>query len=234
MPDYDDYFTLRKIYAASCLEYILPPYVQKVLPTDTSAKIIDIGCGFGQLLQELKGRGYTDIQGIDISRQAVENCLQHGLNVQLISSLQNYCVNTDVKYNFIVLGHVLEHLEKSEIIPTLQLIKTHLLAQDGSLVVMVPNAQSNTGCYWAYEDFTHSTLFTTGSLFYVLKAAGFSEIKFLDPDGLGGANPIIWILKKILLLSYKFNISFWNRVTSSYFHKPSPQIFTYELKAIAK
>jgi len=46
---------------------------------------------------------------------------------------------------------------------------------------MVPNAQSPVGCYWAYEDFTHTTLFTAGSLYYVLKMAGFKEITFVDP-----------------------------------------------------
>lgn len=234
MSDYDDYFTLRNIDDAFSPAYLLPSYLQNVLPAVNCAKIIDIGCGCGQLLQDLKRRGYTETFGIDISRQAIEGCLQKGLNVQLIPSLQNFCTNSDVKYNFIILNHVLEHLDKSEIISTIQLIKTHLLAQDGALVVMVPNAQSNTGCYWAYEDFTHSTLFTTGSLFYVLKAAGFSEIRFLDPEGLEGTTPIVRILKKILLSFYKLNVFFWNRVTSSYFHKPSSQIFTYELKAIAK
>ncbi|MGC9101323.1 MAG: hypothetical protein ACP5HC_08750 [Caldisericum sp.] len=41
---------------------------------------------------------------------------------------------------------------------------------------MVRNVQSNTGAYWAYEDFSHFTLFTSGSIYYVLKMAGFDEI----------------------------------------------------------
>lgn len=43
---------------------------------------------------------------------------------------------------------------------------------------MMPNAQSNTDCYWAYEDFTHYTLFIAGSLLYVLREAGFTNIEF--------------------------------------------------------
>ncbi len=50
----------------------------------------------------------------------------------------------------------------------------------------MPNAQSHTGCYWAYEDFTHNTLFTAGSLLYVLKMAGFAHIEIIDKDALVG------------------------------------------------
>ena len=38
--------------------------------------------------------------------------------------------------------------------------------------------QLNTDCYWAYEDFTHYTLFIAGSLLYVLREAGFTNIEF--------------------------------------------------------
>ena len=67
------------------------------------------------------------------------------------------------KYDFIVMNHVLEHLEKSLIIRTLQLIKRFLMKPNASLVVMVPNAQLNTGCYWAHEDFTHNTSLPLGA-----------------------------------------------------------------------
>jgi 2-polyprenyl-3-methyl-5-hydroxy-6-metoxy-1,4-benzoquinol methylase len=230
----DDYFRLRNISENSYIQFQLPTYLLNILPDDINTRILDIGCGFGQMLRELIKKGYTNTIGVDVSEYAVDSCSKQGLNVQIISSIHHYCVSSAVKYDFILLSHVLEHLDKSEIIPVVELIKTYLLEPGGSMLVIVPNAQSNTGCYWAYEDFTHTTLFTAGSLLYVLKAAGFLVVDFLDPDGLEGSSPAIRVLKKILLSVYKSNISFWNRVTTSYFHKPSPQIFTYELKAIAK
>lgn len=57
-----------------------------------------------------------------------------------------------------------------------------MLADNGIIFISVPNAQSHTGCYWAYEDFTHSYLFTAGSLEYVLRAAGFSNVHIVDAD----------------------------------------------------
>lgn len=104
----------------------------------------------------------------------------------------------------------------------------------GGLCLQVPNAQSNTDCYWAYEDFTHNTLFTAGSLLYVLREAGFSDIKFIDVDGLAGRHGLKLLLVKTLLAIYRRNKMFWNKVTGSAYHAPSPVIYTWELKSMAR
>lgn len=232
---YDKYFKHRNISATDYLSNnILPVYFKKALPVSKNSKILDIGCGLGQMLISLRKEGYTDISGIDISPEAIEYCSANSLNVELISDLSSYVANGKSEYDFIIMSHVVEHLEKNHIINILSLIRQKMLKPGGELVVMVPNAQSNTGCYWAYEDFTHHTLFTAGSLYFVLKSAGFESVEFLDPDGLEGSILVIKLLKKFLLFLYKANIHFWNRVTNSSFHRPSPKIFTYELKAIAK
>lgn len=228
---FQDYFTLRNVQEEP---YVMPDYVNDHLPVNREANILDIGCGLGTFLHELANRGYTGLTGIDISDEAISVCLRKGLSVEKIDSLDDYCQGSGKRFDFIMMSHVLEHLEKEKIIETLALIRVKLLAPEGQLVLMVPNAQSNTGCYWAYEDFTHKTLFTTGSLSFVLRAAGFGSVVFLDPDGLSESGlPGRW-LRFLFLQIYKVNIWFWNRVTNSSFHKPSQPIFTYELKALAK
>lgn len=101
------------------------------------------------------------------------------------------------------------------------------------MLISVPNAQSNTGCYWAYEDWTHTTLFTSGSIYYVLKSAGFNNVEFIDRDCTLGQNSLKRFLKKYFLKLYILNKSFWNKVTSSSYHEPSPKIFSYEIKVKA-
>ena len=229
-----NYFALRNVTPEFYHAYRLPAYVKRSLPPEKSAVVLDIGCGFGQMLLALRREGYTHLRGVDVVSEAVDRCRQQGLDVELITNLEEYCAKQDPAYDFVVVSHVIEHLPKAGIVDTLRAIRSRLMKPGASLLVAVPNAQSNTGCYWAYEDFTHSTLFTAGSLQYVLKAAGFERVTFLDPEGLWDTHPAMRWLKMLLLRLYRARMTFWNKVTGSSFHKPSPAIFTYELKAIAK
>jgi len=230
-----DYFMHRNINSEFYDKYKLPFYFRTSIPSNKDINILDIGCGFGQMLTALRLEGYKNLLGIDISSQAVENCKSKGLKTIKINNLKSFCNDyRGDKFDLIIASHVMEHLEKSAIVENLGLIRNKLLKDSGTFLATVPNAQSNTGCYWAYEDFTHSTLFTSGSLYFVLKSAGFDTIEFLDPDGLEETPVILKPLKKLLLSLYKINKHFWNRVTSSSFHDPSPQIFTYELKVLAR
>ena len=232
MNEYSKYFELRNVNSDYYSGYMLPGYLKTVLPKNKQAEILDIGCGFGSFMFELRKLGYTSVKGIDVSDQAVNFALSQKLDVTN-SSIKEFSSNSS-SYNFIYMSHVLEHLNKDEIIETLEIIRTKLLKPGGKLCIAVPNAQSHTGAYWAYEDFTHNTLFTSGSLYYVLKAAGFNSISFLDPDGTGDSKLPFSLIKKIFLKIYKINFHFWNKVTSSSFHKLSPAIFTYELKVLAE
>lgn len=229
----NNYFSSRNITQNFYEDFSLPKYLQDVLPVEKDVKILDIGCGLGQMLIALKKLGYNNLEGIDISQEAILFCREQGLNVHNVRDITIYAETIKTKYDFIIMSHVLEHIEKSNIINTLKEIKNRLLKNGGKFCIMVPNAQSNTNCYWAYEDFTHTTLFTAGSLMYVLKEAGFNSIKFLDPKGTESSRFIIRFIKNVLLFFYAANKSFWNKITSSSFHKPSPVIYTYELKVLA-
>lgn len=226
----NEYFNARGLDKNTYQNYKIPQYLLDILPVDKNIQILDIGSGLGQFLEALRKNGYSNIQGVDINIEAIEHCKNNGLKVKKISHI------TDIKgkYNFITMMHVLEHFPKEEIINTLSFIKKNLLTEEGEFFIAVPNAQSNTDCYWAYEDFTHNFLFTAGSLKYVLYMAGFKNIVFIDKDCLAGIKIHKKIIKKILLYFYKLNKKFWNKVTNSFYHSPSPQIFSYEIKALIK
>ena len=136
------------------------------------------------------------------------------------------------KFDLIIATHTLEHLPKDSIIPTLVHFREHVLKENGRIFVAVPNAQSHTGCYWAYEDFTHNTLFTTGSLKYVLAMAGFSDTKIIDKDALANTKGLKKIIRKALLQLYYARTKLYNRITNSAFHAPSEISFSYEIKAL--
>jgi len=100
--------------------------------------------------------------------------------------------------------------------------------------IAVPNAQACTGSYWAYEDFTHSTIFTSGSISFVIREAGFTSVEFIDIDANHGVFWLKRIVRSILLYIYTKNFDLWNIVTRSSFHRDSPRIFSYELKVIVR
>ena len=226
------YFEYRNVDAPIEDNFILPCWIKNEIQSKDSF-VLDYGCGFGQNLSALKREGYDKVFGLDIEVNAINFCEKAGLNVSILDStdLRN---PFNFKFDIIILTHVLEHVKRDEIISTLYFIRNKLLKVDGKLLIAVPNAQSNTDCYWMYEDWTHTTLFTSGSLYYVLKASGFNSIDFLDIDcTLDIKGELKKTIRKIFLKIYILNKRFWNKITSSSYHKPSPDIYSYEIKCKA-
>jgi len=228
---FEKYFEYRNVNPEMYENFKLPLWIKKEL-NDRNARILDYGCGFGQYLKALREEGYFNIYGVDVEESAIEYCIKKKLNVKKINP-DGPANPYDFKFDYVICLHVLEHIPKDGMIDTLVRIRNDFLSEGGVLLVAVPNAQSNTNSYWAYEDFTHTTLFTSGSIFYILKAAGFKKIEFLDIDCTIGSSMFKSLLRKLLLRIYRLNKEFWNRVTCSSYHKPSPVIFSYEIKVKA-
>jgi len=226
---YDNYFSLRDNKIGN---FSLQSHVFDILPNDKNSKILDIGCGLCKHLSQLKKIGYNNLKGVDISTEAEKACKFFDIDFELINNIEEFVSSENEKYDFIILAHVLEHIAKEKVIDTLTSIRA-LLKPEGKLYIVVPNAQSNTGSYWAYEDFTHYTLYTSGSLMFVLKLAGFTKLEFVDVHSLSGLSFVKKTLKRIFLKIYVLNYNFWNKVTNSQFQVGSPLIFSFELKIIA-
>jgi 2-polyprenyl-3-methyl-5-hydroxy-6-metoxy-1,4-benzoquinol methylase len=228
------YFDLRnsKITDSLTSEAKLPSYILNILPEHKNSPILDIGCGFGGLLLELRKLGYTNIHGVDINDEAIAYCSSIGMDVKKIDSIGEYSnSHTSEKYELIIMTHVIEHIKKDAVIDTLLTIRS-LLKDNGALYLTTPNAQARSGAYWAYEDFTHDFIFTSGSLYYVLKAAGFTTVAFLDKDNI--ENSKFKLLKKLFLAIYKAEDRFWNKITGAAYHPMSPIIYSWELKVLGK
>jgi SAM-dependent methyltransferase len=225
------YFEARNVAFPDPRSTRLPPWFDRFMPKDRNARILDIGCGHGGMLSALARAGYANAEGVEIDEEAVSFCRRNGLKISSLDLLSSEALTLG-KFDLIIMNHVLEHFPKDKIVEALRQIK-NLLNPGGELYIAVPNAQSNTGSYWAFEDFTHSTLFTSGSLFYVAKMAGFQNVEFVDVDCLAGVRQPIAMARSVLLYFYRLNYEFWNRVTRSQFHSSVP-IFSYEIKALIR
>lgn len=229
-----NYFRARNVTPGVYEDYHLPSHLIDVLPAHKSSRILDIGCGYCQMLKSLQSMGFENLHGIDILPEAVEYGLKEGLSVSLIGDLADYLRAAETTYDLVLMSHVIEHVNKAEIIDILKLIRTSVLSPSGQLYIATPNAQSLTDCYWAYEDFTHTTIFTSGSIIYVLQRAGYGSIVFLDPDGLKYLSEPKKTLKRALQAIYRAYRRFWNRIMNCSYHKQSPQIWAWELRLIAR
>jgi SAM-dependent methyltransferase len=79
----------------------------------------------------------------------------------------------------IILHQVLEHIERDEIIPTLENLFS-LLKPGGFMSVAVPNASSILGGFSFAIDFTHLISFSEYSLRQVLELASFERVEIVQ------------------------------------------------------
>jgi SAM-dependent methyltransferase len=227
------YFEARGVKPSLYDDYTVPPHLRGELPQDKASPILDIGCGYGQTLKALRRLGFTAVSGVDTCEDAIKHAQLEQLHVHLINDLTTFLASGSATYNLVLMCHVIEHLPKTDIIDTLRLIKDSILKRGGRLYITTPNAQAATGCYWAYEDFTHTTLFTSGSILYVLRLAGYEHVSFLDPAGVEHLGPWKRWAKLGLQSLYRVNAKAWRRIMDTTYHQQSQEVFAWELRVIA-
>lgn len=150
------------------LNYI--PY----FPKSKNISILDIGCGKGEILLELKRLGYVNSKGIGADPKKIEICKDLNLDVELISDFKTYLDNK--LFGVIILKTVIAHFPKEQLMSNLAAIKNSLNVK-GILLVETTNAAILTGYYMLSNDFTHWQYFTEWSLKEILSQTGFSDIK---------------------------------------------------------
>ncbi len=145
------------------------------LPMERDAPILDVGCGRGYALQDVRALGYTRLSGIDIDAGQVAFARQQGLEVTLVENTEKFLADQTGAYSAILLMDVLEHVPRENQQKFLQAI-ARSLRPGGRLICTVPNAGSSIGGFWLHNDYTHQWSFTADSLSYLLGQSGFGHI----------------------------------------------------------
>lgn len=194
--------------------------IRRTIPSDRGTRLVDLGCGYGRLLFGLKSMGYDNCVGVDGSESQLMVGRQLGLEPLILSEIEAFLrAAPDQSFDVVTAIDLLEHLEKSELIETLDQI-FRILRPNGRLVIHVPNAEGIFGNRIRYADFTHETAFTQRSLRQVLGACGFSSVQCYEdepiPHGLvSGARYILWQLCRsvfVLLHSVETGQLAWNAI----------------------
>jgi len=146
-----------------------------LIPSDKTAKIMDLGCGPGSIVWWLRDRGYGNVAGIDISQEQVDVARGLGLDSIVQGDIFEFLSMEGAEYDVIFARDVLEHLDKESAFQFVKLSKARL-KPGGRLILQVPNAESPFFGRIRYGDFTHELAFTPSSASQIGYAAGFDEI----------------------------------------------------------
>lgn len=151
---------------------ILRPF----LPAQKQSRILDLGCGFGGLVDFLQREGYSDVHGVDISSSQVALGKALGIHAIEQADLFSFLKDHGKSFDLIIAFDLMEHLKKEEVL--LFLTETFLaLKPGGKLLIRTPNAASPLSGNYRYGDFTHELSFTASSITQILTGAGFKDVK---------------------------------------------------------
>lgn len=142
------------------------------LPNRPAGRLLDIGCGSGAMLMNLRSAGWQ-VEGIEVDAPAVENARQKGLHVRRGDVWeQQYSDNT---FDAVVLSHVIEHVSDP-----IQLMAEcrRILKPGGVMSVVTPNMGSLGRRIWGDSWFhldppRHLVLHNTRTIRTVAQRAGF-------------------------------------------------------------
>lgn len=156
-----------------------------LLPPDKNSFILEIGPGYGEMLEWLaKDSDYCNFFAIDISQEVVGLCNKiipdKTIHVQNTAKFIESEAEDGKLLDLVFMIHVLEHIPKAEALDLLTQVKKSL-SDRGCLIVEVPNmANPIVGTITRYDDFTHEVGYTSDSLTQVLRSAGFLNIEIRE------------------------------------------------------
>ena len=135
-----------------------------------NASILDIGCGPGYFLDEMKKRGYTNSVGITLSHEDIKKCEEKGHVVKKydISFLPQKDGYYDESVDFIFLRHALEHSPY----PIFSLMEYNRVLKQGSKIYIEVPAPN---CDRKHEfNLNHYSILGENQLIALLQRSGFN------------------------------------------------------------
>ena len=153
-------------------DYIDPIQLKK------DALIVDLGCGPGYFLDEMKERGYTNLVGVTLSPKDIELCKSKGhvvkeYDLSFLPQKEGY---HDESVDFIFLRHALEHSPY----PIFSLMEYNRVLKQGSKIyIEVPAPDCGRKHEW---NLNHYSILGTSQLAALLERTGFTVDTFNTMD----------------------------------------------------
>ena len=169
---YENYFTIsawkNQPHVARLIELI-----KQISNTDLTQKVLDIGCNDGSFLEALREARFTNISGIEPTKDSYDLAFSKGLNVE-----HDFFPNENIKldhYDIVISRHVLEHITDLDSF----FLGVNLCIKDnGILVIEIPDSEAifYRLDYALWEE--HVNYFTYNTLKLLLSMHGFEIIHY--------------------------------------------------------
>lgn len=173
------------------LRHCVLPHV----PHERSARIMDLGCGFGAFLGLLADEGYSNAVGVDISPQQIAVAHQLGVTNTRVASLRDALFGS-TGFDCITMIDVIEHLTREEAVDTLNLI-SEVLRPGGTLILRTPNIDGLLGTVLSFGDLTHELHLNKLSTLELFATVNFHSVK-IHPVPPRGGSPMARLLRLIV------------------------------------
>ena len=154
-------------------EQVVKQYIDP-LNLKKDSKILDLGCGPGYFLDEMKSRGYTDLTGVTLSPDDIKICEDKGHTIKkydlsFIPQSEGYY---DESVDFIFLRHALEHSPY----PIFSLMEyNRILKQFGKIYIEVPQPDCDRK---HEENLNHYSILGQNQLAALIVRTGFNIDRF--------------------------------------------------------
>ena len=119
-------------------------YFLKKLGVNEKHEILDVGCGYGRLLDLLTKKG-LNVFGVDVNHQIIQKNREAGLQCMTVEEFSE----TGKKYDVLIMFHIIEHFPPKEL---LTFMDSYLdkLKIGGHLIIATPLMTK-----YFYDDFDH-------------------------------------------------------------------------------
>jgi 2-polyprenyl-3-methyl-5-hydroxy-6-metoxy-1,4-benzoquinol methylase len=147
------------------------------IPKNKDIKLLDIGCGFGSLINLFKKEGYSTLKGIDLSESQVKIAHDFGMINEIESTdISTYLADKENYFDVITGIDIIEHFSKDELIELLNTIKKSLRS-GGIAIFRTPNIDAPFATVFANGDFTHENYMNSSSATQLCLSMGFTNIE---------------------------------------------------------
>ena len=202
----------------------LQPFLERL---SEQSRILELGCGQGQVLNFLNKQGFSSVEGVDTSKEQVMAAKhQYGLQVYH-SDVFDFFQASHHAYDLVLAIDFVEHFTQQELIQLLYSIK-EILDEGGHLILKTPNGQGIFAGQIIYGDLTHMTILTPQSLRQILRFIGFEIVSMKESifPTKGLKRKIRYMLWNLL----KIGLNIMRRISSG----KSQAIWTENFVCIAK